>query len=170
MRTIPDTQLSRYFTRYNIIEGTAMSQKARMLNWQHIDQYLKNEERFISLCQRLDQVIIDLSAHYRKELADLYTLTLAVSCGFRCLEWEKLQKRSGNSQHTIGAALDVYVITNTLTINPIEVMQYLNKHYWNTWKGGFAAKAPTYDKQGKLRSIGFLHFDNRPFQARWHYQ
>ena len=85
MRTLPDTQLSRYFTRYNLIEGTAMPQQARLLNWQHIDQYLANEQKFMALCRRLDQVIIDLNAHFQSQLQAQSLITLAVSSGFRCL-------------------------------------------------------------------------------------
>ena len=169
MRTLPDTQLSRYFTRYNLIEGTAMPQQARLLNWQHIDQYLANEQKFMALCRRLDQVIIDLNAHFQSQLQAQSLITLAVSSGFRCLAWELLQKRSGNSQHCIGAAIDVYPVTNAFNLNLVEVVSHLRVKYWKSWQGGFAVKDPTFDKHGKLLSLGFLHFDNRPHPARWKY-
>ncbi len=169
MRTKPDINLSRYFKRHQIIEGTAIPIKARALNWKYIDDYIRKETLFIKLCQALDNVILDLNQSFKHILAD-GTLTFSVSSGYRCREWEILQKRSGKSQHCTAAALDIYPITNKLTDKQlVEVMTCLQQKYWETWPGGFAVKAPTFNNDKSLKSIGFIHFDLRPTKVRWYY-
>jgi hypothetical protein len=170
MRTLPNRQLSRYFDRYNVLEGTAMPMQARQLNWKNVKDYLDKEPRYIELLQQLDLVIMDMQSWLQSEKGITETITLAISSGYRCLEWERIRKRSGQSQHCIGAAVDVYPVSHAFQpIDLMAVMNYLDNKHRKTWKGGFARKVPTVDKQGRLISIGFIHFDNRPFPARWNY-
>ena len=162
-----DKQLSRYFTRHQVIQGTALPPDARQLNWKHFDDYLKLEEKYILLCQRLDDVILDINAKFIQN--NYATLTLGVASGFRCLPWELKRNRSGHSQHTIGAALDVYPVSNSLTDPQLfDVIQYITGKYQKSWQGGFAVKAPVL-QNGRLVSTGFIHFDNRQGNARWTY-
>jgi hypothetical protein len=170
MRTLPNSQLSRYFDRYNVLEGTAMPMQARQLNWKNVQNYLDKEPHYIELCQQLDLVIMDMQSWLKQEKGITETIALAISSGYRCLEWERICKRSGKSQHCIGAAVDVYPVSQAFQIiDLVEVMNYLDKKCRRSWKSGFARKFPSYDKKGKLISIGFVHFDNRPYLARWYY-
>ncbi|MCE1202912.1 MAG: hypothetical protein LWX09_12540 [Bacteroidia bacterium] len=164
---LPDKPLSRFFTRHQVIQGTALPLEARQLNWQHIDEYLKNESRYVDLCSKVDQIILDLQSTFCSR--PYSTFTLAVSSGFRCLKWEHLRQRTGLSQHTVGAALDLYPVSNALSdAELVAIMHHIKKKYEPSWTGGFAMKPPIL-KAGRLISIGFAHFDNRPQKARWNY-
>ncbi|MBG0782017.1 MAG: hypothetical protein H0S84_07100 [Bacteroidales bacterium] len=170
MRTLPNRQLSRYFDRYNVLEGTAMPMQARQLNWINVKDYLDKEPRYIELCQQLDLVIMDMQSWLKHEKDITETITLAISSGYRCLEWERIRKRTGQSQHCIGAAVDVYPVSSFLSQNNlISVVSHLYNKYQKVWPGGFAVKQPSYDSSGKLKNIGFLHFDSRPVKVRWQY-
>ena len=72
-----------------------------------------------------------------------------------------MQKRSGNSQHVTGGAVDIQAINCSRE-------QTVDIHYWiiekyKEYNGGLAIKVAN---NGKL---GFIHLDTRGEVARWTY-
>lgn len=159
MRTLPNLPISQFFTRYEVIEGAALPQRAVKLNWANINQY--KETPFIHLCSFMDDIRREINRKFVSDMGKA-EVGLKINAGFRCLAWELEQGRSGNSQHTIGAALDV-VPTGCSRSMAIEIIKWLYDTKNKTYRGGLAIKYPT------PTTIGFVHFDNRTNAARWTY-
>ena len=85
-----------------------------------------------------------------------------VTSGLRQKAWELKQKRSGNSQHVKGWAVDFQPICAN--------EDYLIIFYWifkqlENFNGGVAQKKPNL----KAGLKGFIHLDLRGSRARWEY-
>lgn len=90
-----------------------------------------------------------------------------IICGFRSLEWEKMQGRSGNGTHPLGIAID-FRPTNCKDDNMYMKVFYAIASKLIIEAGGFACKYPTYES-GKIKTFGFIHKDFRNGVARWNY-
>ena len=89
-------------------------------------------------------------------------LGFKITSGLRQKAWEIKQKRSGNSQHTKGWAVDFQPICAN--------EDYLIIFYWvfkqlENFNGGVAQKKPNL----KAGLKGFIHLDLRGSRARWEY-
>lgn len=178
LRTLPDTKLSRYFSRYEMIEAKLpvvsdnrgnIIADAKAMNWKNIAEY--NEARYVALCLRMDEVRISINKQFRSDVNTSRDIGLLVTSAFRCREWELYRRRSGTSQHCVGAAVDVQP-TNCSPELSVKIIAWLKDKYWPTtsgWKGGFAIKEPTMGRSGEISSVGFAHFDGRATNARWTY-
>jgi len=85
-----------------------------------------------------------------------------ITSGLRQKAWELKQKRSGNSQHVKGWAVDFQPICSN--------EDYLIIFYWvfkqlENFNGGVAQKKPNL----KAGLKGFIHLDLRGSRARWEY-
>ena len=85
-----------------------------------------------------------------------------VTSGLRQKAWELKQKRSGNSQHTKGWAVDFQPIC--ANEDYLIIFGWVFKQLEN-FKGGVAQKKPNI----KAGLKGFIHLDLRGVRARWEY-
>lgn len=92
---------------------------------------------------------------------------IEVICGYRALEWELKQGRSGKGTHPLAIAID-FKPTNCKNNNMYMKVFYAMASKLVTEEGGFACKYPTYDK-GLIKTFGFIHKDFRNGVARWNY-
>lgn len=89
-------------------------------------------------------------------------LRIQTTSWLRPLEWEKMRKRSGLSQHTQGHAVDFIVVNPKLKpAQRNEIMEWIFEQH-KDFKGGLAFK-----KSGDNWS--FIHIDLRGRKARWEY-
>lgn len=82
---------------------------------------------------------------------DLYDKPLIITSGYRPIAWEKIRGRSGNSQHTLGNAIDGYIDG----IDLVEVYKF------------FQEILPNNGGRGLYLQEGFIHLDDRPVFAEW---
>lgn len=170
--------LTRNITFHEYMEGM-LPFLARRMNWGFFNKLdFQEQEQFIKratrICQELQNIRDWVNLEFGNELID-EEFKIQITSGFRCLEWELHQKRSGKSQHTI-SAVDFKILSSSLEHNA-DVMKIIFEKYDKTWLGGIAIKKPTL-RAGKIMSTGFIHIDNRQpseFQkkagrgARWTY-
>lgn len=165
MRTIPNRKITDNFSLYEFIEAT-LPAEAVALNWKHISEF--REAEFIKLANFLQSLRNSINQQFRAE-NNGNEIGLRITSGFRCKAWERLRKRSGDSQHTIAAA-DVQP-TNCSPQLAVKIMDHLCKKYHPRTTGhfgGFAIKRPDIEN-GRILRIGFLHYDLRGWTARWEY-
>ena len=166
MKTIPNRKLTNNFSLYEFIEAQ-LPPEAIALNWKHISEF--KEAEYVKLANFLQSLRNSVNQQFRAENGGR-EIGMRITSGFRCKAWEHLRKRSGDSQHTIGAAADIQP-TNCSPELAIKIMDYLYKKYYSRTTGhfgGFAIKRPDIEK-GKIIRIGFLHYDLRGWTARWEY-
>lgn len=164
MRTEIDRQLSRYFSLYEIMEGTAIPREGHILNWKHFDEF--NESEFKKICEFMDKIRELINYEFKSDTNPKREIGIEVVAGFRCHDWEILQGRSGNSRHTI-AALDICPSGCSLQMKA-QIIGWLHSRYKDRitgHQGGFAIKRPNI-REGRA---GFAHFDLRKEVARWEY-
>ena len=160
-------KLSEHFTLYEYVEGVAMPNKAIEMNWEAwSDELLKKVQTHI---ETLEQLRTWLNHCYKSHNND-NPITLIISAGFRCLDWEKHQGRSGNSQHTI-CAFDIKA-SNCSREFSIKLHNAIYNYFdANKWMSGLAIKHAT-------SGTGFIHIDfrepteahkKRGYGARWVY-
>lgn len=85
-------------------------------------------------------------------------LTVNITSWLRPIEWEKFRRRSGNSRHTNGDAVDFIIGGAGGKTN--EIMHWLFR-YLNNWNGGLAA----FVRNGMY---SFIHIDLGR-KRRWYY-
>ena len=85
-----------------------------------------------------------------------------ITSGLRQKAWELKQKRSGNSQHTKGWAVDFQPIC--ANEDYMIIFNWIFKQLEN-FNGGVAQKKPNL----KAGLKGFIHLDLRGSRARWEY-
>jgi hypothetical protein len=85
-----------------------------------------------------------------------------ITSGLRQKAWELKQKRSGNSQHTKGWAVDFQPIC--ANEDYLIIFGWVFKQLEN-FNGGVAQKKPNL----KAGLKGFIHLDLRGSRARWEY-
>lgn len=101
------------------------------------------------LCDAINPIIVPIMQKHK--------VTVIVTSGFRPVEWERRQGRSGTSQHTQGHAVDfVFAGQNAQT-----AMQEAWEVISRTWQGGYARKV----SGGSYR---FIHVDLGP-RRTWNY-
>jgi hypothetical protein len=167
MRLTQNEKLSEHFSLYEIMEGTAMPQKGKRVNWKNFSEF--NKEEFVRLCKYMEHIRDEVNQEFNSDLNNR-EIGFTVTAGFRAKEWELSQGRSGNSMHTV-AALDVQP-SNVSKALAVKILDWLYKRYSHRERGhygGFAIKKPTLDKVGNVIKVGFLHFDLRKAVARWEY-
>lgn len=170
--------LTKNITFNEYMEGT-LPFLARKKNWYFFNKLdIQEQEQFIKRATRICEELQTIRDWVNQEFGDALTgeeFKVKITSGFRCLDWELHQKRSGKSQHTI-SAIDFKILSSSLEINA-EVMTAIFEKYEKTWLGGIAIKKPTF-RAGKIISTGFIHIDNRhptDYQikagrgARWSY-
>ena len=153
--------LTRNITFYEYFEGT-LPFIAKTMNWTYFNKLdIQEQEQFIKratrICQELQNIRDLVNEKFGNELNG-EEFKVQITSGFRCLEWELHQKRSGKSQHTI-SAIDFKILSSSLEFNA-DVMEMIFEKYDKTWLGGIAIKKPTL-RAGKVISTGFIHIDNR---------
>lgn len=179
MRTLPNINLTANFTRYEVIEARLPVVKdnrgnviadCKAMNWQHIKEY--KEERYVELLTRIEEVRTDINRKFNSDTNPSKPIGLMITSGFRCKAWEKYRRRSGSSAHTVAAAVDLQPVNCSAEL-AVKIIAYLNEKYGDRrsgWIGGFAIKDPTYNREGELLAVGFVHFDNKPgANRRWTY-
>jgi len=165
-RSIPNRKITANFSLYEFIEAQ-LPNIAVDLNWKHINEMnIRNYEFLAGFLQTLRD---DINQTYQKHNNNK-AINLTVTSGFRCKEWEHTRKRTGESQHCVGAAADVQPTNCSLKLSAKIMNDYYKLFSPSTgWHGGFAIKLPEYDSKGNVLKPGFLHFDLRGSYARWTY-
>lgn len=154
------------FSLYEFVEGKALPKKAIELNWQHWNStYYQNMIEVLNEAEKIRTWV-------NNEFAKDKTISVIINCGYRAKAWDLLQKRSGNSQHQFGNAIDITFGNVTKEVN-IEIIKAVYDFYNNSkWMGGLAIKKSTGG------AIGFVHIDirtpephhiQRSYGARWEY-
>ncbi len=161
MRSIPNKQLTKNYTLWEMIEGQ-LPEKGREMNWKNIHEMDLDK---ITEAAKHAQTIRDL-INKEFKLDGVEEIKFIITSGWRCKEWELIQKRSGNSQHT-KAAYDA-VPSGCSVLDAAAIIGWLYNRFYKNYNGGFAIKRPT-TKDGKMVSAGFVHFDFRGYIARWTY-
>lgn len=94
---------------------------------------------------------------------------LRITSGYRTKRWELRQKRSGQSMHVQGLAVDF------VPVNCIDDRQYIDIYKWilfeyKNWNGGLAAMDYKFKKGSttELETYGFIHIDLGT-KRRWKY-
>ena len=162
-----NTKLSEHFTLYEYVEGAAMPNNAIEMNWKAWSD--EHEAKVKEHIETLEQLRTWLN-HCYKSHNDDKTISLSITAGFRCLEWEKHQGRSGNSQHTV-CAFDIKASNCSRELS-IKLHNAIYNYFdANKWMGGLAIKHAT-------SGTGFIHLDfrtptqehvKRGYGARWVY-
>jgi uncharacterized protein YcbK (DUF882 family) len=146
MKKISNYQLEKNFNLYEFIEGKALPKKAINMNWNYINNLSIDDT--IKLILNIKDIAKEL-----QKIRDKYKKSITITSGFRCLEWEKHQKRSGKSQHIIGNCVDFY-------INDKNIMQEVFNELEKEWNGGYAKGNP----------FTFIHIDLRGYKQTWEYK
>jgi len=166
MRTIANKRITTNFSLHEIIEGQLPPEGVAM-NWKNIHEFRQEEwERHVGFIQSLRNSI---NGEFKAKNGGR-EIGLAVTSGWRCLEWEHFRKRSGKSQHCVGVAFDVQP-TQCRPALAVEIMDHFHKIFNRRERGhfgGYARSFPEYSNS-ELKKIGFLHFDFRGMVARWEY-
>ena len=161
----PNYKLSEHFSFHEFIEGEAIPTSGHEMNWKHIGQC--NEAKLKEMAEALEPIRKLINVEFQDKNNGV-EIGLNINAGWRCLQWELSQKRSGKSQHVIAAA-DVYP-TNVSDKLSFEILEFLYELHWpktqKGWRGGFAVAWPK--PKGKFNK-GFVHYDLRGSQARWLY-
>lgn len=164
-RDLPNLKLTANFSLYEFIEAQ-LPPEAVELNWQHINEM--DWPRIEQLANFLQNLRNDMNQVWRAANGGR-EIGIQITSGFRCKAWELIRKRPGSSQHCT-AAVDIQP-TGCPPEMAAEILRYYHKKYktGNGWFGGLAIKDPEYDKSGRILKVGFLHFDQRGYNARWQY-
>lgn len=162
MRTRPNYNITNNFTFYEMIESSLPYEAVR-LNWLNIEDY--NPQNAEKICRIIQQRRDLVNQHFRKTNNNK-EIGFILTSAFRCLEWERIRGRSGNSQHVKSLAVDIQPI-NCSDELAVTILQWL-KNQDEEFEGGLALKEPTY-RNGTIEKIGFLHYDARGRKARWAY-
>lgn len=147
-------KLTANFTLEEFIEGE-MPKEAIKLNYDLIT--VEQRKNIGLIAEELQKLRDKTKAEFGSKFSGF-----KITSGLRQKEWELKQKRSGNSQHTKGWAVDFQPICDK--------EDYLIIFYWvfkqlERFKGGVAQKKPDL-----LRGLkGFIHLDLRGSVARWEY-
>ena len=156
-----DFNLTRNITFNEYMEGM-LPFLARRMNWGFFNKLdFQEQEQFIKRATRICQELQNIRDWVNRDFGHVLNgeeFKVQITSGFRCLEWELHQKRSGKSQHTI-AAIDFKILSTSVEFNA-DVMKMIFDKYDKTWLGGLAMKKPTL-RAGKIMSTGFIHIDNR---------
>jgi uncharacterized protein YcbK (DUF882 family) len=106
MKKYPNNKLTKNFYLYEFIEAQ-MPFEAIALNWKYIEnEEVQQIERIALEVQKLRNLI---NLEIKSDLG-FPEIGLRITSGYRCKEWELMQKRSGNSQHVTGGAVDIQAI------------------------------------------------------------
>ena len=142
-----------------------MPQQAIELNWKNISEFnIENAQKLAGFLQLLREAVNNKF----KDKNGGNEIGLIVTSGFRCIEWEKIRKRSGASRHTQSDAADI--VPNCSYELAVEIIQWMYEVFnplTTGHIGGFAIKKPTYEN-GNIKAIGFAHFDFGK-KRRWEY-
>jgi hypothetical protein len=169
MSTENNIKLTPNFWLYEFIEASpSNNQQFKNIAWKNIGEF--NADNVIRLAQFLQSKRDYVNNMFRAENSGR-EIGLKITSAFRPVEWELLQKRSGNSRHTKTDAADIQPIncTPTLAVKIMKHLESIDSPLDTGHQGGFAVKHPTYDKKGNIQLIGFLHYDLRGTVARWTY-
>jgi uncharacterized protein YcbK (DUF882 family) len=160
----PEEQLTSSFKLKHLVSAM-MPKQAIDLNWKHITnaQYLE--------LKKTAQLVQEIEEKVNKKFIgkNNQKIRLVISCGLRVPEWERIQRRSGASQHVHGKAADFYPDINTVVSASqfVEICAWIMNEYKN-WNGGLAFKRHSVSND-RVVSIGFIHIDTRIGKARWEY-
>lgn len=147
-------KLTANFSLNEFIEGE-MPKEAIKMNYDLItDEQRKNIGLIAEELQKLRDVT-------KKQFGSKFS-GFKITSGLRQKAWELKQKRSGNSQHTKGWAVDFQPIC--AKEDYLIIFGWVFKQLEN-FKGGVAQKKPNL----KAGLKGFIHLDLRGVRARWEY-
>ena len=163
IRTKPNYKITKNFSFYEMMESS-LPYEAVKLNWLNIDDYNPdNAVKIIEVAQSRRDLV---NRQYKSDTSDK-EIGFILTSAFRCLDWERIRKRSGASQHVKSLAVDIQPI-NCSDEMATDILQWLHNQDYSNYEGGLALKKPTY-KNRAIHRIGFLHYDARGFKARWSY-
>lgn len=168
MKTFPNEQVTKNFSLYEFIEAhPSGSEEFKEIVWSNIAEFnLNNAKRILEFIQRKRDYI---NSNFRS-LNGGEDIGLKITSGFRPVQWEKLQKRSGTSKHTLSMAVDVQPIKCSPEL-AVKILQHLYEKDAprdSGHQGGFALKKPVI-VNNVVKSIGFIHYDLRGVPDRWFY-
>ncbi|MEM4554837.1 MAG: D-Ala-D-Ala carboxypeptidase family metallohydrolase [Candidatus Anstonellaceae archaeon] len=106
------------------------------------------ERQFRGDIERNAQRLVDAINPVIVPIMQKHKVTVIVTSGFRPVEWERRQGRSGTSQHTQGHAVDFVFAGQNAQAAMQEAWEIISKN----WNGGYARKM-----NGRLFS--FIHVD-----------
>jgi len=161
MREIENRKLTSHFMLYEFLEAQ-MPDEAVALNWKYITEDTVYRSEIIAL--ELEKVRKLVNDNFKSDIG-FHEIGLRITSGYRCIEWELLRDRSGNSQHTI-MAVDLQPVRCSREL-AVKILHFIYVKYNHFWSGGLAIKNPS--KQGSILLVGFVHLDMRDKKARWKY-
>jgi hypothetical protein len=161
---IGNKQIQVNFSLYEYLMGTALPSQAIAMNCKFLQQ---NEVEAKQIVNKIKEVSKEhqklrnlINEHFWNE-NDVQDIGIEITSGFRCLEWEKHQGRSGLSQHTTGNAID-FTLTKVKDDELYnKIMQWIMDLYID-FEGGLASKVVN-------GHFVFIHIDFRGNKARWSY-
>lgn len=168
MKKPTNVRLTYNFWLYEFLFGTEMPKQAHDLNLEYIEEFEDYDAQ--GLADDLQQLRNEVNVEFQDENNGV-EIGLEITAGFRCLMWEMIRKRSGQSRHR----------WDGVDVRPTKVSPELSDKiiYWfrkrftprvGGWEGGFAIAEPKRDKKNpKNDKTGFGHFDRRGVIARWTY-
>jgi uncharacterized protein YcbK (DUF882 family) len=121
-------------------------------------------------CKKIAEVLQDIrnkvNAKFRGK--DGKDIRLTVTSGYRSKRWELLKKRSGNSMHVQGLAVDFVPANCVDDAQYIEIYKWIMHEYRN-WNGGLASMDYKFKKgTAEILTYGFIHIDLGA-KRRWKY-
>lgn len=158
-----DLQLTKNFTLRELVEGM-MPAQAIAWNWEDIEQKHVDELKLIA--EVLQKIRNEVNENFKRK--DGKEIRLKLSCGFRCLRWEKSRGRSGGGMHDDGKAVDFFPDNCEDDAQYVVIFNWIKQKY-SKWNGGLAAKSYVMNlKTKRLVTKGFIHIDNGN-KRRWKY-
>lgn len=147
-------KLTNNFSLKEFLEGK-MPKEAIKLNYALLT--IEQSKNIILIAEKLQEIRGLTKAEFGSKFTGF-----KITSGLRQKEWEIKQKRSGNSQHTQGWAVDFQPICADADYLIIFAWVFKSLQDFN---GGVAQKKPNL--QAGLK--GFIHLDLRGVKARWEY-
>ena len=167
-------KLSKNFTLYEYMQGTAMSVQAVELAWRDFTE--DNLNAIKEFIPELEDIRTYVNTIYVSNVIPDKEIGIVITSGFRSIDWEKKQGRSGDSQHTI-CAVDLQFSNVSKELNVKIIFDIFSKYNNEKYMGGLAIKKPTICNT-KISNVGFIHLDpreptkeqvKRGYGARWIY-
>lgn len=166
-KVLENEKLERNFSLYEFIEGTQIGKNGAELNWKYINSL--KEPALKKLIANIKKIAKELQFVRNLVNTEFKTeIGIEITSGFRCLEYEKLKGRTGESQHTQGHCADFRVVCESDDIYN-DAMRSIFKYYRDKdFIGGLAKKISNLPAHSN-RQMRFIHIDFRGSIARWTY-
>lgn len=158
-----ELQLTKNFTLRELVEGM-MPEVAIKWNWEDITD--AHVVELTKIAQVLQKIRDEVNANFKRK--DGKEIRMKLSCGYRCLRWEKSRGRTGGGMHDDAKAVDFFPDNCEDDAQYVTIFNWIMQKY-SKWDGGLAAKSYVMSlKTKRLVSKGFIHIDNGR-KRRWKY-